>query len=61
MIALTLYVAEQVLASIRSHSMVGGILSVILTLFLVSGVRGTIQFHRFSRADVPSAAPNFHR
>jgi hypothetical protein len=53
-IAFVLFVGEQVLAGVRAHGMVG-LIPILVALFLISGVRGTFQFHRFSRSGVPNA------
>jgi len=50
--ALVLFVAEQALAAIQAHGMVGFVMPILLTLFMISGVRGTVLFHRFSRQGV---------
>jgi hypothetical protein len=50
--ALVLFLAEQILAGLRAHAMVGFVMPILLTLFLISGGRGTVLFHRFSGRDV---------
>jgi hypothetical protein len=48
-VSLALFIIEQVLAGMRAHVMVGLVVPVLLTLFLISGVRGTFAFRRYSR------------
>jgi hypothetical protein len=50
-VALALFLAEQVLAGIRAHGMVGFVMPILIALFMISGVRGTVLFHKFSRGD----------
>ena len=54
-IALCLFALEQILAGLRAHAMVGLIVPIILTLFLISGVRGTVLFRRYSRGAAESS------
>jgi hypothetical protein len=49
--ALVLFLAEQVLAGLQAHGMVGFVMPILLTLFMISGVRGTVLFHKFSRSE----------
>jgi hypothetical protein len=54
-IAFILFLAEQVVAGIHAHAMVGFVMPSLLTLFLISGVRGTFLFNKYSRLEVPGA------
>jgi hypothetical protein len=49
-IALLLFVLEQALAALRTGSMVGLVMPVVLTLFFISGVRGTFAYRKYSTA-----------
>jgi O-antigen ligase len=51
--ALLLFLAVQVLAGLRAHGMVGFVMPIVLALFMSSGVRGTVLFHKFSRPEAP--------
>jgi hypothetical protein len=51
-IALLLFLVEQLLAALRTHSLIGFVVPILLTLFFISGVRGTIGFNKFARADL---------
>jgi hypothetical protein len=48
-VAVVLLAAEQLLGAIRVHAT--GILSIVLVLFMISGARGTVLFHKFSRLE----------
>jgi hypothetical protein len=48
-VALVLYLLEQVLGAIRVGHMVGSIMPVVLTFFLISGIRGTFAFRKYHR------------
>jgi len=48
-IALALFLLEQVFAYFRTGSMVGLIMPVVLTLFFISGVRGTFAYRKLSK------------
>lgn len=56
--ALALFLVEQVLAGLRAHAMVGLVVPVLLTLFLISGVRGTVLFRRYPRESAAGASGN---
>jgi hypothetical protein len=48
-VAAVLLFAEQVFGAIRAHAT--GILSFVLVLFMISGARGTVLFHKYSRPE----------
>lgn len=52
-VALVLYLLEQVLGAIRVGHMVGVIMPVVLTFLFISGVRGTFAFRKYQR-EIPA-------
>jgi len=50
--ALALSVLEELVSALQVHAT--GILSIVLVLFMISAVRGTVLFRKFSRLGAPS-------
>ena len=51
--ALALFLLEQALATIEAGQLVGFLVPILITLFLISGVRGTLGYHKYMNEESP--------